>query len=110
MSTELRTGTWQRVLDADRSLLVAVCRLQRPLVTRAMRTATALAALHPQHHRRQAEQHREQGYLVTDAQAEIGDFGELYIPVNAPEQPPPTLTSDYRPLPDLPLVLRLRPD
>lgn len=46
---------------------------------------------------------------VTDAQAEIGDFGELYIPVNAPEQPPPTANSDYRPLPDLPLVLRLRP-
>lgn len=46
---------------------------------------------------------------VTDALAEIGDYGELYIPVNAPEQPPPTLASDYRPLPDQPLVLRLRP-
>lgn len=46
MSVELRAGAWQRVLDADRSLLVAVRRLQRPLVTRAMRTATALGDAH----------------------------------------------------------------
>jgi hypothetical protein len=46
---------------------------------------------------------------VTDGSPEFGDFGELYIPVNAPEQPPPTPVSDYRPLPDQPLVLRLRP-
>lgn len=45
---------------------------------------------------------------VTEVDAEIGDFGELYLPVNAPAQPP-TATADYRPLPDQPLVLRLRP-
>jgi undecaprenyl-diphosphatase len=46
MSTELRAGTWQRVLAADRSLLVATRRWQTPLVTRAMRTATALGDAH----------------------------------------------------------------
>lgn len=46
MSAELRANTWQRVLAADRSLLVAMRRWQRPLVTRAMRTATALGDAH----------------------------------------------------------------
>src|SRR5690606_20740138 len=46
MSTELRAGTWQRVLAADRSLLMAVRRWHRPLVTRAMRTATSLGDAH----------------------------------------------------------------
>jgi hypothetical protein len=50
----------------------------------------------------------ENDVYVTEVNAEIGDFGELYIPVNAPAQPP-TATADYRPLPDVPLVLRLRP-
>jgi undecaprenyl-diphosphatase len=46
MSTELRAGTWQRVLAADRTLLVAMRRWQSPLATRAMRTATALGDAH----------------------------------------------------------------
>ncbi|ACY14105.1 hypothetical protein [Haliangium ochraceum] len=45
---------------------------------------------------------------VMGADPEIGDYGELHLPVNAPEQSP-TATEDYRPLPDQPLVLRLRP-
>lgn len=45
-STGARAGTWQRVLAADRSLLVTVRRLETPLVTRAMRAATALGDAH----------------------------------------------------------------